>query len=70
MVHLQKLSVKVLLLLFSIAGSLFLSAAPKPELTCRILFLDGPDDGPDTLQLFDGTSSREVELPRLNFSKV
>jgi hypothetical protein len=38
--------------------------------TCRILFLDGPDDAPDKLQLFDGTDCQEVDLPRLNFSKV
>ncbi len=45
-------------------------AAPAPLHTCRILFLQGPDDAPDTLHLFDGTKSREVELPRMNFSKV
>ena len=45
-------------------------AQQAPEHTCRILFLDGPDAAPDTLHLFDGVSSREVELPRMNFSKV
>ena len=38
--------------------------------TCRILFFDGPDAAPEKLHLFDGTSSREVDLPRMNFSKV
>jgi hypothetical protein len=38
--------------------------------TCRILFLDGPDTAPNTLHLFDGTRSREVELPRMNLSPV
>ena len=38
--------------------------------TCRILFLEGPDGPPDTLHLFDGTASREVDLPRMNFSRV
>lgn len=38
--------------------------------TCRILFLEGPDNGPETLQLFDGSKCREVELPRMNLSKV
>ena len=38
--------------------------------TCRILFFDGPDAAPEKLHLFDGTTSREVDLPRMNFSKV
>lgn len=41
-----------------------------PERTCRILFLNGPDDAPDTLHLFDGETAQEVDLPRMNFSKV
>ncbi|MCX6879505.1 MAG: hypothetical protein NTW21_37730 [Verrucomicrobia bacterium] len=41
----------------------------KPR-TCRILFLEPPPKAPETLQLFDGTESREVELPRMNFSRV
>ena len=45
-------------------------AAKAPEHTCRILFLGGPDDAPTTLQLFDGAKCREVDLPRMNFSKV
>lgn len=52
-----------------IATSL-VSAKPKPGVTCRILFLDGPDSAPQTLQLFDGTSAQAVDLPRLNFSEV
>ena len=48
-----------------------LSAAPSngPR-TCRILFLGAPDSAPETLQLFDGTASQEVELPRMNLSKI
>ena len=38
--------------------------------TCRILFLGTPDNVPVSLQLFDGTSSQEVALPRMNFSDV
>ncbi|QTN31152.1 hypothetical protein HZ994_02030 [Akkermansiaceae bacterium] len=38
--------------------------------TCRILFLERPSSAPQTLHLFDGTSSREVELPGLNLSQV
>jgi hypothetical protein len=45
-------------------------AGKVPERTCRILFLAGPADAPRTLQLFDGKDSREVELPRMNFSPV
>ncbi len=40
------------------------------ERSCRILFLNGPDDAPQKLHLFDGTNSQEVELPRMNFSPV
>jgi hypothetical protein len=45
-------------------------AGKVPERTCRILFLDAPDAAPVKLQLFDGTKCREVDLPRMNFSKV
>jgi hypothetical protein len=45
-------------------------AQKAPEHTCRILFLDGPDAAPAKLQLFDGAKCREVDLPRMNFSKV
>jgi len=38
--------------------------------TCRVLFLNGPDSAPDTLHLFDGARSQEVDLPRMNLSKV
>lgn len=48
--------------------SLAAQAADEGSRTCRILFLDGTDDGPEKLQLFDGTSSQEVELTRMGFS--
>jgi hypothetical protein len=38
--------------------------------TCRILFLDRPQDAPKTLHLFDGTSSQEVALPSMNLSPL
>jgi hypothetical protein len=38
--------------------------------TCRILFLERPDEAPATLHLFDGTASREVDLPSMNLSQV
>lgn len=65
MTHSLKLS--LILLLFLPAAAF---AATAPEHTCRILFLDGPDDAPQKLQLFDGAKCREVELPRMNFSQV
>lgn len=43
---------------------------PKSTRTCRILFLNGPASAPQKLHLFDGVSSQEVELPRMNFSPV
>ncbi len=51
-----------------LSGLLCLEAAGQR--TCRILFLGAPDDAPDSLQLFDGTGSQEVALPRMNFSEV
>ena len=38
--------------------------------TCRILFLDRPDEAPASLHLFDGTAAREVDLPSMNLSQV
>jgi hypothetical protein len=40
------------------------------HVTCRILFLDRPANAPTTLHLFDGTASREVDLPGMNLSKT
>jgi hypothetical protein len=38
--------------------------------TCRILFLSGTANSPEKIQLFDGTLSQEVELPRMGFSPI
>lgn len=38
--------------------------------TCRILYLDRPSTAPETMHLFDGSASREVDLPGMNLSKV
>jgi hypothetical protein len=59
---------KLLLILLLLSAAAF--AQKAPEHTCRILFLDGPDAAPEKLQLFDGAKCREVDLPRMNFSKV
>ena len=59
---------RLLLLALLIPGWLF--AEPAAERTCRILFLDAPDDAPEKLILFDGSKSQEVELPRMNLSRI
>jgi hypothetical protein len=57
----------LLLFLLLPATAFALEADPR---TCRILFLEPPPRAPQTLQLFDGKESREVELPHMNFSQV
>ena len=47
-----------------------LVAQPTAERTCRILFLDAPDEAPSKLILFDGTTAQEVDLPRMNLSRI
>ena len=46
------------------------TAQEKATRSCRIIFLKAPEDAPQTLQLFDGTTSQEVELPQMNLSRV
>ncbi len=58
----------LLTLLLAVPG--ILCAQPSGKRTCRVLFLDAPDSAPNKLFLFDGASSQEIELPRLNLSKV
>jgi hypothetical protein len=48
--------------------SLAAHAAEKSARSCRILFLNGPDNAPQKLHLYDGTDSQEVELTRMGFS--
>jgi len=60
---------RITLLIFSLL-SLAASAQETVTRSCRIIFLKAPEDAPRTLQLFDGTSSQEVELPSMNFSEV
>jgi hypothetical protein len=59
---------RLLSALFLLISALLATAQSENPRTCRILFLQGPEDAPKTLHLFDGTSSLEVELPRMNFS--
>ena len=58
----------MLLILLVLASAAF--GKEQRTRTCRILFLDGPDNAPGTLHLFDGARSQEVELPRMNLSPV
>lgn len=46
------------------------SAHADPERTCRIVFLERPENAPKFLHLFDGENSREVELPSMNLSPI
>ena len=60
---------KLLFLILALLPTAALAQKAKDH-TCRILFLSGPDSAPDKIHLFDGASSIEVELPRMNFSQV
>jgi len=57
------LSLSILIFLVAMAGN----ASGR---TCRIVFLNGPDGPPESLQMFDGAAFQEVELPRMNLSPV
>lgn len=48
----------------------FASAQSEKNKTCRILFLERPANAPQTLHLYDGVKSQEVELPKMNLSQV
>ncbi len=61
---------KSLLCLLLLIPSAAFAQKKAPKHTCRILFFDGPESAPEKLQLFDGAGCREVDLPRMNFSKV
>lgn len=50
--------------------SCLVAGEPEEPRTCRILYLLAPPDSPKSLQLFDGESCREVELPQMNLSQV
>ncbi len=50
---------------------LLVSAQEKvTKRNCRILFLNPPADAPAKLQLYDGTTCQEVDMPEMNFSKL
>lgn len=58
----------VLIFLHLFAASIF--AANDPSRTCRILFLNAPENAPEKMYLSDGASALEVELARMSFSPV
>ncbi len=61
---------------FPVFATLLLSCLPAfsagdgGKRACRIIFPDRPRDAPTEVYLFDGTASRKVELPNMNFSEV
>ncbi|GAA5125187.1 hypothetical protein JIN84_13720 [Luteolibacter yonseiensis] len=57
----------LLLLLFPLVATAQDKSAKR---TCRVVFLNPPANAPKKLYLFDGTTSQEVELPKMNFSDV
>ena len=42
----------------------------KKKRTCRIIYVERPEDAPTEAYLFDGKQSHKVLLPSLNFSEV
>lgn len=60
-------ALQLLILLFL---TLVAQGQQAKQRTCRILFLERPDEAPVTLHLFDGTATREVDLPSMNLSQV
>lgn len=49
--------------------TLFLASGPVSAQEFRVLYLTPPADAPDTLFLFDGKSTTEVDIPNLNLSR-
>ena len=64
----MKISVALFLLFSLLCGRSFGEGAKKH--TFRTIFLDRPSHAPKVLYLFDGSQSFEVDLPKMNFSKV
>ena len=69
-VFFQVCRARVSALLCFVLSSAAFAQSKGTKHTCRILFFDGPENAPEKLQLFDGKGCREVDLPRMNFSKV
>jgi hypothetical protein len=63
---------------FLVASLTLLSLLPLPaqtkeqskEKSCRVIYLQRPQDAPTEAYLFDGAVSHKVELPGMNFSDV
>jgi len=61
---------RYLLLLVSLFPLIASVQGQSAKRTCRIVFLNPPPNAPKKLYLFDGVTSQEVELPKMNFSDV
>jgi hypothetical protein len=57
-------------LLSSFIATAFAQQKPKETRTVRLLYLNAPSDAPRTLHLHDGSTSQEVQLPRMNLSPI
>jgi hypothetical protein len=61
---------KFLFIAVSVFASLpVFSEGLEEKRICRIIFVDRPHDAPKEAHLFDGTASRKVELPSMNFTE-
>lgn len=61
---------RYLLLLVSLFPLIATVQGQSAKRTCRVVFLNPPANAPKKLFLFDGVTSQEVELPKMNFSDV
>jgi hypothetical protein len=64
------MSISRLLAILVTATCLLAGAFPAYARTCRIIYPDRPQSSPKLAHLFDGSKSREVTLPSMNFSEV
>jgi hypothetical protein len=53
-----------------LAATATATAQEKSGRSCRVLFLGAAESDPEKLYLHDGTTTQEVELPRMNLSKT
>jgi hypothetical protein len=61
---------RFLLTFLSLLSATAMAQEAPVKRTCRILFLDRPSGAPAKLHLFDGQTTREVDLPGMNLSPV
>lgn len=61
---------RVLFFLLLLLPAIALGQVEKSKRAFRVLYLGAPANAPESLLLFDGTSSQEVELPQMNLSPI